>query len=291
MDRDRRERERELLLLLLLYFATAYRHARSAARVGADPYAAVRDVLAGNPALGLPGLAVRLAPLLLLADYAGWRRTLLVVPGVSVPPSPDDVPRRRDYAALLLLLLATGYRAAADYRARAFQAAGQLAATLQRRMSDGLSKPAPDGRRGVAFVLWALAYLWERWGYTKDKPWSLRGAAETLVGEAYQGGYAAGLGRPELVDAGMTGLRYAATLDERTSDICRTYDAVRLPAGHPWWRSHWPQNHWHCRAVVLPVFGRFTPTPESDVPWEPPPERGFGAAPVAYAGYAFGRVA
>lgn len=279
--------------MLLLFAGAAYRHARAALRVGADPYAAVRDVLLGNPALDLPGLTGRLAAQLLLADYAGWRRTLLILPG-NAPPVPPAGSRSHD--ALLLLLLAYGvaagggYRPAADYRRRAFTAAGQFAATLQRRMREGLSQPAPAGKRGAAAFLWLLAAVWARWGYTPDKPFAAEAAAAALAGEAYMGGYANGLSRPALAEAGMAGLRYAATLDQKTSRICLAYDAVRLPPSHAWWRTHWPQNHWSCRSVVLPIFGRYTPTPESDVPWTPPPTPGFGAAPVTLS-YSFGRVA
>src|SRR3954471_15999355 len=90
IDRDRRERERDLLWLLLLLFGQARMHAYSAVRLGVSPFTAVADVLQGAPHAG-PGLASRLAEQLALAERAGYRRTLLVLPGDGpLPPTGTD---------------------------------------------------------------------------------------------------------------------------------------------------------------------------------------------------------
>jgi SPP1 gp7 family putative phage head morphogenesis protein len=50
-------------------------------------------------------------------------------------------------------------------------------------------------------------------------------------------------------------LEFVARIDDRTSDICRECNGTRLPAGHPWWRTHTPPLHPHCRSTVVQSRG------------------------------------
>jgi hypothetical protein len=257
IDRDRRRREEELLLLLLGLFWTVRSHAYAAVKIGADPIRAAADVLNGAPHAG-PGLAPRLAEQLALAERAGYRRTLLVLPG-EAPQPPGST----------------------DWRYQASQYVAQLTQTLATRLRQALAT-APNGPRGLQD---AVRKAFAAGGYVDgtDSPWLLATVAERFVNQAYQAGFIAGLKRPE-VRAELTGFRYVATLDERTTTICKAYHGVKLPAGHPWLQTHWPQNHWGCRSVCVPLFGDFTATPDEDLPYAPPPQPGFGAAPL-YVGW------
>lgn len=71
-------------------------------------------------------------------------------------------------------------------------------------------------------------------------------------------------------------LRFAAIIDDRTSDLCRDCDGTVLPADDPWWRSHTPPLHPNCRSVVDPVDAPPTAAPAVDAgdygspgEWEP----------------------
>ena len=46
-------------------------------------------------------------------------------------------------------------------------------------------------------------------------------------------------------------LRYSATLDDRTRPAHRAWHGTVLRHDHPFWRSHYPPNGWHCRCTVL----------------------------------------
>jgi hypothetical protein len=265
VDRDRRDRERDLLLLLLSIFWLARSHTYAAVKIGSDPYRAAADVLQGAPHAG-PGLAPRLAAQLALAEWAGYRRTLLVLPGEAGPQPASIAP-----------LGPTG----TDWRGQAFQYVSQLTQTLLARIRQAMGA-AQSGPRGLQD---AIRQAFAAGGYVDGtaRPWLLATVAERFVNQAYQAGFIAGLARPE-VRAELFGFRYVATLDERTTTICKSYHGVKLPAGHPWLQTHWPQNHWGCRSVMVPLFGDFTATPDADLPYVPAPQPGFGAAP-GYVGW------
>jgi hypothetical protein len=256
IDADRRQVERRALAVLASAFATARVHAYSAARVGADPVKAVYDVLLGTWD-GLPGLAPRLAPVLADAEAIGYRRTILVIPEpLALAASPHK-----------------GYRSARDYGAYAREAAGRMAASVGRKVSEAVG----GAKRGFRSVLDALRGVFSK-GYGPENPAVLRTVAETLVNDSYQAGYLRGFAdRPEAA-ATVKGFRYVATLDPATTVICRAYHNVQLPVGSDWLRSHWPQNHFGCRAVCVPILGDFAPT--ADPPWTPAPQAGFGIAPL-----------
>ena len=169
-----------------------------------------------------------------------------------------------------------------DWRQQAQQYVSQLTQTLLERLRKALVGAYGNGPRGVQD---AIRRAFTAGGYLDGtpRPWLLATVAERFVNQAYQAGFVAGLNRPE-VRAELTGFQYVATLDDRTTDICTAYHGVKLPAGHPWLQTHWPQNHWGCRSVCVPLFGDFTATPESDLPYTPPPQPGFGAAPL-YVGW------
>jgi hypothetical protein len=239
VDRDRRERERDLLALLLLLFWQTRQHVYSALRVGADPYRAAADVLNGAPHAG-PGLAPRLAGQLAQAERAGYRRTLLVLPFGGAQGGPGTG-----------TLVPTG----TDWRQQAQQYVSQMLTTLYARLRQAIAGAAPNGPRGLQD---AIRRAFAAGGYVDgtDSPWLLRTLAERFVNQAYQAGFAAGLMRPEVRDE-LTGFRYVATLDMRTSEICHAYHGVRLPAWHPWLQTHWPQLHWNCFLPGTVVSGSF----------------------------------
>ena len=262
MDRDRRERERELLALLLLLFWQTRQHVYSAVRVNADPFRAAADVLNGAPHAG-PGLAPRLAEQLALAERAGYRRTLLVLPGEGTGPQPASISP-----------------AGPDLRYQAQQYVSQLTQTLATRLRQALAT-APNGPRGLQD---AIRQAFAAGGYVDGtpRPWLLETIAETWALKAYNGGMLAGWARPEVAEAGLTGFEHVSVEDERTSEICREHAHTKRPADDPFWLTATPPLHFRCRSWLRPLFGPFTPT---DLPVIRP-EPGFGAAPLIQFGRA-----
>lgn len=281
IDADRRAAERAILAILRGTFAKVYTHALAAARLGHDPLQAARDVLLGNPALGLPGLPARLAPALLAADYAGYRRTVLMVPVqlqqfVGFGRASVALATDRPLALSAIPQPPQGYRSTVDYRARAVTAAGQLLTTLGRRVREGLAV----ARGGIQSARDAIRATWRRWGYggQGNKETAISVAAEALGGEAFQAGYALGLSRPEVRQA-ISGLVFSATLDANTTQICRVRHGIKVVQGDAWLLRNFPMLHFGCRSTWLPLFGPFTPT--RDLPELPPPMPGFGIAPAS----------
>lgn len=45
-------------------------------------------------------------------------------------------------------------------------------------------------------------------------------------------------------------LRYVCVLDEKTRAEHRRWHGIILPVDHPFWRTHYPPNGWHCRCIV-----------------------------------------
>ncbi|MBL7902938.1 MAG: DUF935 family protein [Bacteroidia bacterium] len=45
-------------------------------------------------------------------------------------------------------------------------------------------------------------------------------------------------------------LRFVATLDDRTTDICNGLNDVTLPADHDFWKTHFLPLHWHERSLI-----------------------------------------
>jgi SPP1 gp7 family putative phage head morphogenesis protein len=46
-------------------------------------------------------------------------------------------------------------------------------------------------------------------------------------------------------------LRYTAVLDPSTRPQHRSWDGTVLPVDHPWWKTHFPPNGWHCRCSTI----------------------------------------
>lgn len=265
-DRDKRQREDELLLLLLALMSQARSRADSAIALGVNPYAAVADVLTGNADLGLRSPAPRLAARLAAADAAGFRRTVRVI-GTSSE--------------------AEAYAPTVDYGHQARAALAKALAYVNSRLSQAIRQAAAEG----ISVRRAVRDSFEGGGLVvsaTSKAWYAETVAETLVGFAYSGGWFNGFARPD-VAAMLKGWRFSATLDSRTTDVCRKCHGTQLPVGHPWLQSHTPALHFRCRSVLLPLWRDFEATAEP--PYIPAPAAGFGQAPAVTRGLRYTRVA
>ncbi|UJX43044.1 minor capsid protein [Desulfovibrio sp. JY] len=68
-------------------------------------------------------------------------------------------------------------------------------------------------------------------------------------------------------------LLYSAILDGVTRPQHRAWNGTVLPVDHPWWKTHYPPNGWHCRCSTiqlsahdLEAFGyKVSPDPEDDL--------------------------
>lgn len=266
VGRDRSEEEELLFLLLLSLLRETRNRTLEAVRLGADPFATARSVLLGNPHLGMPGAANRIARRFVAADVAAYRRT------IKVFGDPSE---------------ANGYVPVTDYGSRARQAVAKMLGTLQSRLAEALREAAGKGNGATRK---AISDAFERGGYVESatsKAWLLASSAVTLTGFAWSGGWFAGWSRPSVAER-LKGFRFSAVLDTRTTDVCRACHGTKVPVGSPWLQTRTPPLHFSCRSVLLPIFRDFE---ASDPPWTPWPMAGFGQAPAISAGIRYVRVA
>lgn len=87
----------------------------------------------------------------------------------------------------------------------------------------------------------------------------------------------------------VVALKFNAVLDDRTTPICRPRDGLVMMITDPRLPRNTPQLHHQCRSIWQPItkmeFRRLGRTPaEVAKDWDnlPPPQEGFGGAPVDY---------
>lgn len=261
IEQDRKRREDELLLILLLLFGSASRRAVMAVRMGHDPMYAARNVILGDPALDLPGMAPAVANLLAITHADGIRRTQLImrraVPGITIPPTPQSP------APDLMPI----------YRAKADSMADTMSQTLADKITAAIANSRVGGL-GTRKTAIELRKSLDDAGYGRDNPYLLETAAEAAIVSTHAAGMAdAAQGMDE-----VWGFRFVAVLDKGTTVICRTCNGVRLPKSHPWFLSHTPSLHFGCRSGLLPIpvgspnavattFPDIEPAPGFGHPW------------------------
>jgi hypothetical protein len=270
VERDRRRREALLLLLLLGYSDRAARQARAAVRVGADPVEAAADAIRGRESLATgphvywPSLQTKLVPLITEAFYAGAVRAGQMV-GVTfdVPEEPPPPPVAEQQAADL---------------------ADKTAAAVSRIVAGAVEEAQATGVN-AAKTIKLIGEAFDAAGMSHARSHAAEAGTERQIVNAYGWGQLAGWEHKSMMGR-VLGFRYSAVLDEGTTPICRAYHGTTLPTSHDWFRHHWPQNHWGCRAAVLPVTKKFAAT---EPVYFPEPAAGFGVAPLLAFGTLVGR--
>lgn len=255
VERDRREREDEMLLLLLLLLGTATSHAIAAVRLGADPSQAARNVLLGNPALDLGGLATPLARVLATSYTDGVRRTDLMI-GTRPPIVPVDPARVAAYQT----------------------AATQIVSGLSQRVTGIIAQAVSDGREagiGTRKIASSIRDAMKAGGYLGEDASILKAVTERAIVDAHGAGMWGGWKRPEN-DQHLVGFIHRSVIDSVTTTICRQRNGFTRPKDDPYWEGNWPSLHHGCRSVVLPVFK--VREWSTEYPTEPPMP-GFGRAP------------
>lgn len=262
IERQRQFEKEEMIFLLLMLFWWCEEDALRALQIGGDPGAAVQARINGHPSA--PGAFGGLAQILNNGYAGAYQRGVITggsIAGQQVTPRTPTVPSYSPWQPSPPQIVVPGVLSEPPPQT---SPAGDV-----EQMTRGLL-----GRIGDATTKDEISEAFDKSGVTKEKPFLLDTIATTGVNDGMQ----AGLLDTWLQLPGVTGFLYCSVLDRRTTDICLTYDEVQLPKDHPWWKKHWPANHWRCRATILPLMGWFIPT--KNPPWYPPPMVGFGIAPA-----------
>ena len=120
--------------------------------------------------------------------------------------------------------------------------------------------------------------LEKAWGGTVDDPaWRLETIFRTNVQASYGAGRYEQATDPAVLDDRPVWM-FDAVLDGRTTKVCRACDGTKLPASHPWWKSHVSPLHFNCRST----FTALTEEEAGKLTARPPKEQasdGFGLPP------------
>lgn len=253
IERDRRDREAAVLLLLLGLLRQSRVNVNRAIRVGAPWQPMLAATLLGDESLDLRG-GIKLLALLMADAYAAGLRRLGRLVGVR------------------LELHAAREELVERFAVRARQTLERIAGGVQREVEKALAEAAPAD--SISADVQATGGAFRVTGMAEDASHGAEAEATTAITVAYAQGMQDAVDEPA-VRAVLTGLRFVNPLDERTTDICRGREGVKLPLDHPWLFRNWPPLHFSCRSIVLPLTGngvKFTENPPDD----PPPSPGFG---------------
>lgn len=166
-------------------------------------------------------------------------------------------------------------------RRRAFVVSEVAQADVVFDVWKAVDKAVSEGQSLAEFKRTVGPTLRKAWGGSVANPGArIATIFETNVQMAYSAGRWAELTRPEALQK-RPYLVYDAVLDKRTSRICRRCNGTILPADNPWWQTHLPPLHHHCRSAVRALtvaqakrFGKYGRRPPVAKP-----DDGFGRAP------------
>ena len=285
IENERRKREEALLLFLLFTLGgaatftggTTRRNPRSARTRaaqavdhGIDPADAIRDVVMGNPALHLPGVAGVLANA--MADTAD-AATRHVFDSAGIEPT--GLPTIDELARAYGLQATVAAQGITD----------SLVKMVQQTIAD-----ATAAQLRTQQISRAVLDAFTRYGWTMAPPqvidptskgspgWAAAGKATDIILDAWKSG--SGMGwRDRRVASVLTGFAHMSVIDRRTSEICleRGLPPLILPKDDPFWLQNNPPLHRSCRSTLLGAFG---PQEWSTVYPTTPPQPGFGAWPL-----------
>ena len=133
---------------------------------------------------------------------------------------------------------------------QAFTAAGVAQLSLLSEVQESLSKAIHAGTSLEEWKASIRTKLEREWAGTVQNPSArMDNIFRTNVQTAYAQGRREQMLEPEVLRF-RPYFRYIATLDSRTSTICRAIDGTLLPATDSFWASHTPPLHFQCRGTI-----------------------------------------
>lgn len=178
-------------------------------------------------------------------------------------------------------LRTTWSRLALDGAKQAFVVAGVAQVDVLTDVWTALERAVDQGLAYETFRAAVIVSLASTWGGTVSNP-SARIATifRTNTSAAYNAGRYRQARHPDTIRL-RPYWRYDAIRDGRTTPLCKACDGVTLPADDPWWSTHLPPLHHHCRAGFTTL--RASQVGDKDLTKHPPedaPDGNFGRPPT-----------
>ena len=211
------------------------------------------------------------------------------MPAIRDAPGPLEHIEARDYLASLTAVTPEQLRHLEEgARYQAFWIAHAHDASLVQDVLDQIGEQltTPRGQPWGEFQEALLERLEAEWaGRVGDPPRRMELITRNLANRSYNSGRWEQMNRPGPRQARPYRIFDAIVGDGRTTPICLAADGTVLPAGHPYWETHWPPLHHNCRSIVRSLSEeqvRDRGGPDREPPLEDPlidPRPGFGLDP------------
>jgi SPP1 gp7 family putative phage head morphogenesis protein len=196
-----------------------------------------------------------------------------------MPPSPEDFDRAEAWFRARISLPDEDFGADVEelVRGRAFRIAGITQFSLVSDVWQALDDAIAKGETLEDFKAKVGDKLAAAWG--GDNPHRVETIFRNWVQTAYSAGREEMMHHPA-VKPYRPYARYVATLDARTTEICRPIHGTVLPLDDPWWHTHTPPLHHRCRGNKVSLTEEQA-REYGVTPMPPPaaPSPGFGLPP------------
>jgi len=137
---------------------------------------------------------------------------------------------------------------------RAFVIAGAQKNQLLEDIRSAVDKALADGTTLAEFrKSFDKTVQKHGWSYNGGKKWRTAVIYDTNLRSAYSAGNWA---QSQKTLQSRPYLRYIAGLSENPRKSHLVWNGKILPAGHPWWATHYPPNGWGCKCKVVSVSKR-----------------------------------
>lgn len=170
---------------------------------------------------------------------------------------------------------------AMDRRAeqRAFRVADVNQVRVTESVFKAIDRAIADGTTFDDFKREVGAKLRDEWQGTVSNPsWRMETIFRTNVQTAYSAGRVREFSEPDMLVM-RPYWAFDATLDLRTTDVCRQCNGTILPASAAWWATHTPPLHFNCRSALRSLTKADVAERDYDHGAPPPaaqPATGFG---------------
>lgn len=137
--------------------------------------------------------------------------------------------------------------------ARAFTVAGAMQEDLLTDLRAAIDKAIADGTTLEEFRR-DFDTIVERygWSYRGARGWRTKVMLETNIRTSYMAGRYQQMTHPDVLsDRPFWEYRHGNSVHPRREHL--GWDGLVLPAGDPWWQTHYPPNGWGCKCRVFAV--------------------------------------
>lgn len=223
----------------------------------ADGLAWALDALADID-YGVTGVADALASAQILVNLIG-RNEIITSIGLNSDASPLNLPFDEAimfFRQKLSLTSSVWSDIYAEEHSHAFTVAGVMRDDMLSDFRAAIDQAIVDGTNQQAFLHDFDAIVAKYgWSYNGTRGWRSRVIYETNIRTAYQAGRYAQMTDPDVLKYRPNWM-YQHGDSRQPRPLHLSWNGTVLPAGDPWWDTHYTPNGWGCKCRVVPLSDR-----------------------------------